>query len=189
MELRLGANSGVIPTNDGAANVFVLAPPARVGRGGEETFHQLLAASSPELADRLAAAEAVSPLRTFMGRPGHVRRSWGPGWALVGDAGYYKDPVSAHGITDALRDAELVARAAVEVVSGGVPEREALAAYQAHRDLLSGDLFDVVDTIAGHGWTDGEIGGLLLRLNAAMAAELDAVAGLPDLPAPAQVAA
>ena len=67
-----------------------------------------------ELAERIAAAEPVSPLRTFMGRPGHVRRSWGPGWALVGDAGYYKDPVSAHGITDALRDAELVARAAVD---------------------------------------------------------------------------
>ena len=60
------------------------------------------------------------PLRTFTGRPGHIRRSWGPGWALVGDAGYFKDPLSAHGITDALRDAELLARAAVEVVTGGV---------------------------------------------------------------------
>ena len=186
---RSGANSGVIPTNDGAANVFVLAPPARVGRGGEETFLELLADSSPELAERVAAAEAVSPLRTFMGRPGHVRRSWGPGWALVGDAGYYKDPISAHGITDALRDAELVARATVEVVAGGVPEREALAGYQARRDQLSGDLFDVVDAIAGHQWTDGEIGGLLMRLNVAMAAELEAIAALPDLPAPAQVAA
>jgi 2-polyprenyl-6-methoxyphenol hydroxylase-like FAD-dependent oxidoreductase len=186
---RPAANSGVIPTNDGAANVFVLAPPARVGRGGEETYHQLLAQSSPELAARIAAAEPVSPLRTFMGRPGHIRRSWGPGWALVGDAGYYKDPVSAHGITDALRDAELVARAAVEVVANSVPEREALAAYQAHRDLLSGDLFDVVDAIAGHKWTDAEIGGLLMRMNVSMAAEVEAVATLPYLPTPARVAA
>ena len=49
-------------------------------------------------------------LRTFRGRPGYVPRSWGPGWALVGDAGYFKDPLSAHGLTDALRDAELLAR-------------------------------------------------------------------------------
>jgi 2-polyprenyl-6-methoxyphenol hydroxylase-like FAD-dependent oxidoreductase len=189
---RPAANSGVIPTNDGAANVFVLAPPSRVGRGGEETYHQLLAESSPELAERIAAAEPVSPLRTFMGRPGHVRRSWGPGWALVGDAGYYKDPVSAHGITDALRDAELVARAAVDVVANGVPEREALAVYQAHRDLLSADLFDVVDAIAGHAWTDADIGGLLMRMNVSMAAEVEAITALPDLPAlptPAPVAA
>ena len=57
---RPDAASGVIPTNDGAANVFVSATPARVGRGGEATFHQLLAESSqPELADRVAAAEAA----------------------------------------------------------------------------------------------------------------------------------
>jgi len=179
----------VIPTNDGAANVFISAPPARVGRGGEDTFHQLLAESSPELAERIAAAEAVSPLRTFMGRPGHIRRSWGPGWALVGDAGYFKDPLSAHGITDALRDAELLARAAVEVVTGGIPERDALAGYQARRDQLSGELFDLVDIIAGHGWTDADIGGLLLGLNVAMTAELEAIAALGDLPAPARAAA
>ena len=33
-----------------------------------------------------------------------------PGWALVGDAGWWKDPLSTHGITDALRDAELARR-------------------------------------------------------------------------------
>ena len=45
------------------------------------------------------------------GVAGFVRRSWGPGWALVGDAGYFKDPITAHGMTDALRDAELLADA------------------------------------------------------------------------------
>jgi 2-polyprenyl-6-methoxyphenol hydroxylase-like FAD-dependent oxidoreductase len=186
---RPGAASGVIPTNGGAANVFVLAPPDRVERGGDEVFHRLLADSEPELAARIAAAHAASPLRTFIGRPGHVRRSWGSGWALVGDAGYFKDPVSAHGITDALRDAELVARAAVEVVAGGAAEREALAAYQAQRDELSSDLFDLVDTIAAHRWTDDEIGALLRGLNVAMAAEVEVVAALPDLPMPSTAAA
>ena len=43
---------------------------------------------------------------------GFLRQAYGPGWALVGDAGYFKDPLTAHGITDALRDAELLANAA-----------------------------------------------------------------------------
>ena len=41
-----------------------------------------------------------------------MRQAFGPGWALVGDAGYFKDPLTAHGISDALRDAELLANAA-----------------------------------------------------------------------------
>jgi 2-polyprenyl-6-methoxyphenol hydroxylase-like FAD-dependent oxidoreductase len=179
---RPAAASGVIPTNDGAANVFVAAPPARIDRGGPQTFHRLLTESSPELAARVAAAEPISSLRTFTGRPGHLRRSWGPGWALVGDAGSFKDPLSAHGITDALRDAELLARATVDVVAGGAVERDALAAYQARRDELTVDLFDVVDVIAGHRWNDDEIGSLLLGLNVAMSAEVEAIEALPPLP-------
>ena len=128
---------------------------------------------APSLAARVAGARPVSAIRTFPGRVGHVRRSWGPGWALVGDAGYFKDPLSAHGLTDALRDAELLAAAVVE--GGTAP----LAAYQARRDELSADLFTVTDEIAGHRWSDTEIGALLLRLNAAMGAELAAVTALP----------
>ena len=72
-------------------------------------------------------------MRTFTGLRGYVRRSWGPGWALVGDAGYYKDPLSAHGLTDALRDAELLARAdRRRAACDGADERDALAGYQAN---------------------------------------------------------
>ena len=49
----------------------------------------------------------------WSGHAGYMRQSYGPGWALVGDAGYFKDPISAHGLTDALRDAELLARAVI----------------------------------------------------------------------------
>ena len=177
---RPGAASGVIPTNDGRACVFAGGTAARVGRGGLGILQELVAASAPDLADRLAVAEPPTVVRTFPGRPAHLRRAWGPGWALVGDAGYYKDPLSAHGLTDALRDAELLARAVVAVVADGVPEREALAGYEARRDALSTDLFDVTDVIAGHRWTDAEIGALLLRLNAAMRDEVDALVALPQ---------
>jgi 2-polyprenyl-6-methoxyphenol hydroxylase-like FAD-dependent oxidoreductase len=177
---RPNAASGAIPTNDGLTCVFAMARRDRIGRGGPAPLVRIVAESDPDLADRLAAIPAP-PTRTFTGLPGYVRRSWGPGWALVGDAGYYRDPLSAHGLTDALRDAELLARAIVAVLVGGADEREALASYQATRDALSQELLDVTDVICGHTWTDTEIGDLLLRLNAAMADEVDVLAELPPL--------
>ena len=182
---RPDAAAGVIPTNDGHC-VFASASPQRIGRGGHDVLRDIVAGSSASLADRLAAATPPPSLRTFRGRPGHVRRSWGPGWALVGDAGYFKDPLSSHGLTDALRDAELLARAISSVISDGVDERDALAGYQSRRDSLSSDLFEVIEIIAGHGWTDAEIPGLLRRLNAAMVDEVEAIAALPDV-APMEV--
>ena len=114
----------------------------------------------------------------LQGRPGLIRRSWGPGWALVGDAGYWKDPISAHGLTDALRDAELLARA-ITVTEPGTDDRtEALAEYQATRDRLSRQLFDVTDTIAAQHWTADEIPGLLMQLSSAMADEVETLAAL-----------
>ena len=178
---RPDAASGVIPTNDGQVCVFASAPRHRIGRGGLDPLNRIVAESSPDLATRLAGASPPSALRTFAGQPGHVRRSWGRGWALVGDAGYFKDPLSAHGLTDALRDAELLARGLVAVIIDGADERDALAGYQGTRDALSAELFDVIDVIAGHRWTDDEISGLLLRLSAAMADEVEALASLPPL--------
>ena len=61
---------------------------------------------------------------------GFFRQSFGPGWALVGDAGYFKDPLTAHGITDALIDAELLANAAL------VGSERALADFQSWQQTL-----------------------------------------------------
>jgi flavin-dependent dehydrogenase len=181
---RPGAASGVIPTNDGQVCVFASASPRRIGRGGLEPLTKIIAESSADLAHRLAAAVPPHALRTFTGRPGHIRRSWGPGWALAGDAGYFKDPLTAHGLTDALRDAELLARGIIAVVADGADERDALASYQLTRDALSTALFDVTGVIAGHRWTDEEIPSLLLQLHAAQADEVQALAALPPLPPP-----
>ena len=112
---RPGVTAGAIPTNDGLTCVFVGTTPSasapRLVPQPKSGFASLLAEGAPELVDRMSGTRAPSQLRRFPGRPGHVRQSWGPGWALVGDAGYWKDPLSAHGLTDALRDAELLARA------------------------------------------------------------------------------
>ncbi|MDV3220193.1 NAD(P)/FAD-dependent oxidoreductase [Intrasporangium sp.] len=179
---RPDAASGIIPTNDDLSCVFASATPGRIGRGGPAPLLEILAETDPEMASRLATT-SPPPMRTFTGCRGYVRRPWGPGWALVGDAGYFKDPLSAHGITDALRDAELLTRAVVSMLVDGADERDALGSYQATRDALSSSLFQVTDIIAGHRWTDRQIGDLLLRLNAAMADELDLLAELPALSA------
>jgi 2-polyprenyl-6-methoxyphenol hydroxylase-like FAD-dependent oxidoreductase len=179
---RPNAASGVVPTNDGQACVFASASPGRIGRGGIETLSRIVAESSPDLAARLAVATPPPALRTFTGQPGHLRRSWGHGWALVGDAGYYKDPLTAHGLTDALRDAELLARAIAAIMIDGADERDALAHYQRTRDALSTAFFDLTDTIAGHHWTDEEIPDLLVQTNAAMADDIEALTAMPPLP-------
>ena len=179
---RPRAASGFIPTNDGQTCVFASAPRERIGRGGLGPLTQAVGDSSPELAARLADGIPPAQFRTFRSQPGYLRRSWGRGWALVGDAGYFKDPITAHGLTDALRDAELLARAILDVFAGA-DDREALAGYQATRDALSADMFDVTEAIAGHRWTDAQISDLLIRLSKAMSADVSALAGLPSLPA------
>ena len=101
--------------------------------------------------------------------PAVLRRAVGPGWALVGDAGYFKDPLTAHGITDALRDAEFLARA---VVNGALPE------YEAARDRLSTPLFEVAELIAAYDWDTPRIRQLLRAESAAMSPEIAALRAL-----------
>jgi 2-polyprenyl-6-methoxyphenol hydroxylase-like FAD-dependent oxidoreductase len=147
---RPGISAGAIPTNDGRTCVFVAMPPARFARelagGIDPLYRRVLAEAAPEMAPAVEHARLDAKLHPFSGAAGFLRRAWGPGWALVGDAGYFKDPLTAHGITDALRDAELLARA---IVAG---TDEAFAAYQATRDELSLGLFDVTDRIASFAW-------------------------------------
>lgn len=168
---NIGAAVGSIPTNDGNTCVFASLPPARFEdnrkKGLEALYGDVLNDVSPKLAERVAASEISGKLRGFPGVPGFLRRATGPGWALVGDAAYFKDPLTAHGITDALRDAELLARA---VMAGS---DEALAGYQTTRDKLVKGLFDVTDRIASFEWDLEEAKNLHLDLNKEMKAEVD----------------
>jgi flavin-dependent dehydrogenase len=108
-------------------------------------------------------------------------RPHGPGWALVGDAGYWKDPISAHGLTDALRDAELLARATLSGFESDTLD-EAIGAYHIERNRLSGELFDITDRIARADWTDRDIEGLMRSLSQSMAAEVAALDELGSWP-------
>jgi flavin-dependent dehydrogenase len=151
----------------------------RLEHTAEETFEILLRLSSPELADRLARATRVGRQHGWAGRQGFVRRAAGPGWALVGDAGYFKDPISTHGMTDAMRDAELLAGAVLEGLSGAVAEEVALDAYQDQRDRLSTQLFEVSDEIAAYDWDIGQVQRLLRRVSASMTDEVELLEALP----------
>jgi flavin-dependent dehydrogenase len=175
---QANACSGVIPTNNGQACVFASASPTRIGRGGVDRLMEVIVDGAPHLAERLRSAEPPRSTRTWRGERGYLRRSHGPGWALVGDAGYFKDPISAHGLTDALRDAELLTRAVVDGLGGAASIDSALENYQTTRDGISLPLFDVVDRIASQGWDATEIAHLLLRLNSAMTDEIELLTGL-----------
>jgi menaquinone-9 beta-reductase len=170
-----GAAAGAIPTNDGLACVFAATSAQslrrELDRGADAAFRRVLATAAPNLADRLARRSAVGRPRVFPGLTGYLRNAAGPGWALVGDAGYFKDPLTAHGITDALRDAEILAR----VVTSAGPD--ATSRYQAERDALSLRLFRVTGRIASFTWTADDIGEHLLELKDAMAEELAAMTG------------
>ena len=91
---------------------------------------------------------------------------------LVGDAGYFKDPLTAHGITDALVDAEYLARAIAE------ESDQALLGYVEDRDRRAAQLFDITDRIASFAWTLDEARALHKQLAKAMA---DEVTGLITL--------
>jgi 2-polyprenyl-6-methoxyphenol hydroxylase-like FAD-dependent oxidoreductase len=175
---EVGGAVGAIPTNDGDTCVFVSLSPTRFAaerkNGVDVLFKNLLREVSAPLAERVARSPASGKLRGFAGVPGFLRRATGPGWALVGDAGYFKDPLTAHGITDALRDAELLARA---VVAGG---DQALRNYRLTRDELVRGLFDVTDRIASLEWDLETVKQYHSTLSKEMNAEVDLVRTLAD---------
>src|SRR6185503_14474877 len=144
-----GLSGGAIPTNDGEVCVSLTVPASEFTRlfahQMDAAFHALLSQVAPGLAEQVDRAGRL-PLQGFAGHVGFFRQSYGPGWALVGDAGYFKDPLTAHGITDALIDAELLAQAAA------AGTETALAGYQSARDKLAVEHFEVTDAIASFEW-------------------------------------
>lgn len=180
------ASAGLIPTNDDLTCVFVGTTPARLRfarrNGADEAFAELFGRAAPRLTDRLASATRVGRLRGWSGQVGHLRRSHGPGWALVGDAGYFRDPITSHGMTDALRDAELLTDALLASWSGDQPEAIALAGYQTRRDVLSKQLFEVSGRIAGYEWGADEIQQLMREVSSAMSDEIELLQSRPARP-------
>ena len=167
--------AGVFPTHHGQACVWVCCPAARVGglRGAAvEPFLRLLATVSPTLAARARTGQVMVPVRGAVRLPNQLRRATGPGWALVGDAGYHRDPITGHGITDAFRDAELLTRAVDEHLRGDADD---LSGYETARDAALRETFDLTCAMSRYPQLD-EFVALQKRLSRALEAEADLLA-------------
>ncbi len=133
---REGSTLLAFPTNDELVCVACiwphdLFPTFRADIEGN--FNKTLDLA-PALAGRVRLGRREERFVGTADVPNFFRKPYGPGWALVGDAGYHKDPILAHGITDAFRDAELLAEAAHAGLRGRRRLEEALAEYEQRRN-------------------------------------------------------
>jgi 2-polyprenyl-6-methoxyphenol hydroxylase-like FAD-dependent oxidoreductase len=103
---------------------------------------------APEFAERVRAATRESKFVGSADLPGYFRVPYGPGWALVGDAGYHKNPITAMGINDAFRDAELIAGALDDAFSGRRRFEDAMSEYQRTRDRDVLPVYEFTDEFA-----------------------------------------
>jgi 2-polyprenyl-6-methoxyphenol hydroxylase-like FAD-dependent oxidoreductase len=133
------------PTNDGLQIVVAFWPREEfraVRADVEKSFLDAVGLASP-LAERLSAGEHADRFYGIADLPFYYRKPFGPGWALVGDAGYHKDPITAQGITDAFRDAELLADALDAGFTGTQPLDEALGQYEDIRNEETRSLYEL----------------------------------------------
>jgi 2-polyprenyl-6-methoxyphenol hydroxylase-like FAD-dependent oxidoreductase len=124
------------PTHDDLTLVIVGFPESDFNAGRhdvEGTFMRAVEQAQP-LAERMRSGTREERFHAATDLAGYFRKPYGPGWALVGDAGYHLHPITAQGITDAFLDAERLATALDDVFTGRSTYDDAMSAYQAERD-------------------------------------------------------
>jgi flavin-dependent dehydrogenase len=150
MHARPGLQISIGETNDGLTLVGVNLPVARfreVRADIEGNFWRALD-RAPGVAERVRAGGRRERFRGTGEAPFYFRRPHGPGWALVGDAGYHKDPITAQGITDAFRDAELLAEAIDDGLAGRRSLAEALDDYERRRNEAALPIYEFTHRLA-----------------------------------------
>jgi 2-polyprenyl-6-methoxyphenol hydroxylase-like FAD-dependent oxidoreductase len=176
---------GAIPTDGGLTCVYVTLPmrdAERLRGVVNEEFGRILRDVSPGLADRVAAANRVTGYRGTRGLPAHLRQATGQGWVLAGDAGYHRDPFSAHGITDAFRDGELAARAVSAAVADPSHAASAMRWYAALRDDFALPMYDATKRLASFELDLDEILGVLHEMGDEGEREAHFLTNLDDSP-------
>jgi 2-polyprenyl-6-methoxyphenol hydroxylase-like FAD-dependent oxidoreductase len=138
-----------IPTNDDLTLVLVGCPYAQASdfRRDVEGNYLTALARVPEFSERVHAAHRVEPFRGG-GVPNFFRVPFGPGWALVGDASYTKDPITAQGISDAFRSAERCAAALDQTFTNARSFDDAMSEYQTQRDAAAGHIYEFTTQLA-----------------------------------------
>ncbi len=134
---REGGELGTaFPCDDGLVLVLLQPPAARAEafRGDLAGEYERTVAAIPELARRLQGCRLATKVRAATGIESYFRRSAGPGWALAGDAGHFKDPVTAQGIRDALRYGRRLGELAAPVLGDPAALDAALRAWERERE-------------------------------------------------------
>jgi 2-polyprenyl-6-methoxyphenol hydroxylase-like FAD-dependent oxidoreductase len=139
----------LIPTNDDLTLLVLGWPYAEAAayRADVQANYLKTLELVPEVAERVRAATRVERF-TGGSVANYFRRPFGPGWALIGDAGYNKDPITAQGISDAFHDAERCADALDAVFSGRLSFGAAMSAYHQERDAKAMPIFEFTTQMA-----------------------------------------
>ena len=142
--------AAVFPTHDGLTLLVAVWPSERFPeiRTDIEGHVRKVHESTPAIADRLPGTRREERWAGTAGIQNFFRKPFGPGWALVGDAGYDKDPITAQGISDAFIDAETLAQAIDDGFAGRRPLDAALADYHAARDRRTKPMYDFTCELA-----------------------------------------
>ena len=139
----------VAPTHDDLTMVIVGWPYAEFAENRKDIEGNYLKTIelAPAFADRLGGARQEA---RFAGVPvpNYFRKPYGPGWALVGDAGYNRDFITGQGIMDAFHDAELCVDALDKSFSGARPFVDAMDEYQRTRDARVKPMYDFTCQLA-----------------------------------------
>jgi len=153
---------GAAATNDGLTMLVVGWPAAEAPayRADVEGNYLRTLELVPEFAARVRAATREERF-TGGGAVNFFRRPYGPGWALVGDAGYTRDPITAQGISDAFLDAEQCAAALDASLRGEARFEDAMAAYERARDERVSAMYDFTTDLATLEPPTPEMQGLL----------------------------
>jgi flavin-dependent dehydrogenase len=141
---------GAIPTHDGLACIIVGWPHEEFPafRADVEGNYLKTLELAPEFAERVRQGRREERFTGTAELPNYFRKPFGPGWVLVGDAGYHKDSITAQGISDAFRDAELVADAVDDGLSGKRPIDEAMAEYEQRRNEAAFPIYEFTCQLA-----------------------------------------
>ena len=187
------ALAGIFPTHYGQACIWICTRPRTRGgaplepiahRGIRCAAHPIRARARRALRDACRASPVLGVLR----QPNQLRQAYGPGWALVSDAGYHRDAVTGYGISDAFRDAELLAVALDRALTGspggaGIGDGVfALAQYQRERDQALQGIFEITCQLAAYPAVPA-----FIELQKQLSVEIDlAAAALADRPIPGE---
>jgi 2-polyprenyl-6-methoxyphenol hydroxylase-like FAD-dependent oxidoreductase len=147
-----GAWVAAVPTNDDATLVLTYFPQSRfdeVRADADRAQLDQVRLTAPALYERLRRKEKIERLRGTGDQQNFFRQAWGPGWALVGDAGHHKDSITARGISDAFLQAETLTRRIADHLAGDPALLdEALRQYAEDRDTTLTPGYESTLTVA-----------------------------------------